>query len=116
MLVATDVASRGIDVAGITHVIQYDCPDSVEAYVHRCGRTGRAGSAGLVTTFVTKGCRIADQLCARLREAGQVGAVALAMVLNEADDERVPQPVPAALEHLAASLHRSAGGTAAAEE
>ncbi len=42
MLVATDVASRGMDVPGITHVINYDIPDSIEDYIHRCGKeTGR---------------------------------------------------------------------------
>jgi ATP-dependent RNA helicase RhlE len=51
-LVATDVAARGIDVEGITHVINFDAPADREAYVHRVGRTGRAGRAGTGTTFV----------------------------------------------------------------
>ncbi len=46
VLVATDVAARGIDVKGVTHVFNYDLPDSAESYVHRIGRTGRAGAAG----------------------------------------------------------------------
>lgn len=44
-LVATDVAARGIDVSGVTHVINYDCPEDQDTYTHRIGRTGRAGPA-----------------------------------------------------------------------
>ena len=51
-LVATDVAARGIDVAGVTHVINYDAPDAREDYVHRIGRTARAGATGVGITFV----------------------------------------------------------------
>ena len=53
MLVATDVASRGIDVSEITHVINFDMPNTVDAYIHRVGRTGRAGSIGEAYTLVT---------------------------------------------------------------
>jgi superfamily II DNA/RNA helicase len=52
VLVATDVAARGLDVTGVTHVINYDCPEDAEAYVHRIGRTGRAGATGVAVTFV----------------------------------------------------------------
>ena len=52
ILIATDVASRGIDVVDITHVINYDAPESYEDYVHRIGRTGRAGKKGVALTFV----------------------------------------------------------------
>jgi len=51
-LVATDVAARGIDVAGITHVINYDIPATREDYVHRIGRTARAGASGVGVTLV----------------------------------------------------------------
>jgi superfamily II DNA/RNA helicase len=51
-LVATDVAARGIDVTGISHVIQFDPPEDREGYVHRVGRTGRAGRTGVGITFV----------------------------------------------------------------
>jgi superfamily II DNA/RNA helicase len=51
-LIATDVAARGIDVAGITHVINYTCPEDHKTYVHRIGRTGRAGASGIAVTFV----------------------------------------------------------------
>ena len=51
MLVATDVAARGLDVDAITHVINYDLPMEPEAYVHRIGRTGRAGATGIAISF-----------------------------------------------------------------
>ena len=52
VLVATDVASRGIDVADVTHVINYSCPEDDKTYVHRIGRTGRAGATGIAVTLV----------------------------------------------------------------
>ena len=51
ILVATDIASRGIDVEGVTHVFQFDLPDTPEAYVHRIGRTARAGASGEAVAF-----------------------------------------------------------------
>lgn len=53
MLIATDVAARGIDVQGITHVINYELPDDPEVYTHRSGRTGRAGRSGICLSIVT---------------------------------------------------------------
>lgn len=53
ILVATDIAARGIDVSDISHVVNYDVPDTVEAYTHRAGRTGRAEKTGEAVTFVT---------------------------------------------------------------
>lgn len=55
VLVATDVASRGIDVSGVSHVINYDIPATAETYIHRAGRTGRAETSGVAITFVTPG-------------------------------------------------------------
>ena len=52
VLVATDVAARGIDIDGITHVINYQCPEAEKTYVHRIGRTARAGAEGISVTFV----------------------------------------------------------------
>jgi superfamily II DNA/RNA helicase len=52
VLVATDVAARGIDIDGITHVINYQCPEDEKTYVHRIGRTARAGAKGISVTFV----------------------------------------------------------------
>jgi superfamily II DNA/RNA helicase len=52
VLVATDVAARGIDVSGVTHVVNYSCPEDEKTYLHRIGRTGRAGATGIAITFV----------------------------------------------------------------
>jgi superfamily II DNA/RNA helicase len=52
VLVATDVAARGLDVDNVTHVINYECPEDDQTYVHRIGRTGRAGASGIAITFV----------------------------------------------------------------
>jgi superfamily II DNA/RNA helicase len=53
ILVATDVAARGIDIADITHVINYSTPQTYDDYVHRIGRAGRAGKTGTALTFIT---------------------------------------------------------------
>jgi ATP-dependent RNA helicase RhlE len=53
ILVATDIAARGIDVDGVSHVVNYDLPNVPETYVHRIGRTARAGAAGLAIAFCT---------------------------------------------------------------
>jgi ATP-dependent RNA helicase DeaD len=54
LLVATDIAARGLDISGVSHVINYDMPNSPEVYVHRIGRTGRVGRSGRAITLVTK--------------------------------------------------------------
>lgn len=54
VLVATDVAARGLDISGVTHVYNFDIPQDPESYVHRIGRTGRAGKEGMAITFVTQ--------------------------------------------------------------
>ena len=53
ILVATDVAARGLDIPHVTHVINFDLPSDIDDYVHRIGRTGRAGKKGLATAFFT---------------------------------------------------------------
>lgn len=55
VLIATDIAARGIDVDGITHVLNYDMPDTLDAYIHRTGRAGRASRSGEAISFVTRG-------------------------------------------------------------
>ena len=67
-LVATDVAARGIDVAGVTHVINFDAPEDRDSYVHRVGRTGRAGRRGIGISFV-----LADQASEVRRMAHDLG-------------------------------------------
>ena len=52
-LVATDVAARGLDIEGVTHIFNYDIPEDAESYIHRIGRTGRAGQTGKAITFAT---------------------------------------------------------------
>ena len=67
-MVATDIAARGIDIDELTHVINYDLPNIPETYVHRIGRTGRAGASGIAISFcdaeekdVSEGYSKADQ-------------------------------------------------------
>nr|XP_046258681.1 probable ATP-dependent RNA helicase DDX43 isoform X2 [Scatophagus argus] len=72
ILVATDLASRGLDVHDITHVFNYDFPRNIEEYVHRVGRTGRAGRLGAAVTLVTReDWRMAPELILILERAGQ---------------------------------------------
>lgn len=77
ILVATDVAARGLDISGVTHVYNFDIPQDPESYVHRIGRTGRAGHAGLAFTFVTP------------RERGH-----LKMIEQVTKKKIVKQPIP----------------------
>jgi len=71
ILVATSVASRGLDVPHVAHVINYDLPSNIDAYVHRIGRTGRAGNKGVATAFFTQKDRpLAKKLIGTLRDAG----------------------------------------------
>merc|ERR1719293_291637 len=72
ILVATDVASRGLDVKDIKYVINYDFPNQIEDYIHRVGRTGRAGATGSSSTFFTSDkAKHANDLIRVLREANQ---------------------------------------------
>merc|ERR1711972_1002416 len=72
ILVATDVASRGLDVKDIKYVINYDFPNQIEDYIHRVGRTGRAGATGSSYTFFTPDkARHANDLMKVLQEANQ---------------------------------------------
>jgi superfamily II DNA/RNA helicase len=92
LLVATDVAARGIDVVGITHIINYDLPKNAEDYVHRIGRTGRAGATGIAISFASS--REVDSLRSIERYIGQ----------------SIPQQVIAGLEP-ARPLRRSNNGS-----
>jgi len=62
ILIATDVASRGLDVKDVSHVINYDFPKVLEDYIHRIGRTGRAGAFGCAISFI---CSSEDRKIAR---------------------------------------------------
>ena len=72
VLVATDIVARGIDVPGVSHVINYDLPDEAEAYVHRIGRTGRNGAEGTAVTLC------APEELAKLRAVEKLTRTALA--------------------------------------
>jgi len=72
VLVATDIASRGLDISDIVHVINFDLPASIDAYVHRIGRTGRAGREGLATSYFTdSNLSLTKDLIELLKEANQ---------------------------------------------
>jgi superfamily II DNA/RNA helicase len=89
VLVATDVAARGIDVAGISHVINYDLPKFAEDYVHRIGRTGRAGKSGIAISFASHAERF------QLRKIEQFTGHRLeAAVIAGLEPKRIQQPKP----------------------
>lgn len=72
IMVATAVAARGLDIPNVTHVINYDLPSDIDDYVHRIGRTGRAGNTGVSTAFFNRGNKnIVRDLLELLREANQ---------------------------------------------
>jgi ATP-dependent RNA helicase DeaD len=64
-LVATDIAARGLDIPSLSHVIQYEPPEEAELYIHRAGRTGRAGASGIAISLIHKGERFALEKIAR---------------------------------------------------
>ncbi|KAL1523138.1 hypothetical protein AB1Y20_018093 [Prymnesium parvum] len=85
VLAATDVAQRGLDIKDIKYVINYDCPGTSEGYVHRIGRTGRAGASGCAYTLVTpEDARVAPDLVEVLRGSGQEVPSELAQLANAA--------------------------------
>lgn len=86
VLVATDIAAKGLDFADIQHVINFDMPSEIENYVHRIGRTGRCGKTGVATTFINKSCEETTLLDLKhlLREAKQ----RIPPVLQMLDDPR----------------------------
>jgi ATP-dependent RNA helicase RhlE len=97
VLVATDVAARGLDVDGISHVINYELPDVAEMYVHRIGRTGRAGATGIATSFCGRDER--DQL-------RQIERLTRRTITIEKNHPEYPQVTPATND----SSHRPANG------
>jgi ATP-dependent RNA helicase RhlE len=102
VLVATDIAARGIDVSQISHVINYDITDTPEAYVHRIGRTGRAAKTGDAYTLVTS----ADEGMIRTIER-KLGKTIERRTLEGFDYRAVPQGAPAARPHGGSHGHRA---------
>ena len=108
VLIATDVAARGIDVADVTHVINFDAPEDQDGYVHRTGRTGRAGRDGVAITFV-----LGDQ-------AREMGTIAKRLGLEFPAHTSAERPRPRAAPHGAVRRQRdnrrsrSASGTSTA--
>jgi len=86
IMVATAVAARGLDIPNVTHVVNYDLPSDIDDYVHRIGRTGRAGNTGVSTAFFNRGNKnIVRDLVELLREANQEIPTWLETVAHEAN-------------------------------
>jgi ATP-dependent RNA helicase RhlE len=102
VLVATDVAARGLDVDGISHVINYDLPTDPESYVHRIGRTGRAGASGIALTFCEPNQR------RDLRDIEKVVRKSIPVAAGSQNFEA--QPFDAQESQPAARQHHRAGG------
>jgi ATP-dependent RNA helicase DDX5/DBP2 len=89
LLVATDVAARGLDIKNIAYVVNYDFPGTVEDYVHRIGRTGRAGSTGTAYSFFTEdNARLASELAQMLQESQNEVPPALAQYAHRRNRKR----------------------------
>jgi len=97
ILVATDIAARGIDVPGISHVVNFDLPDEAESYVHRIGRTGRNGADGIAITLVDPSEN------AKLRQVEKIIRMKLTIA---ADHLGEPDPVRSAADRQAAKADR----------
>jgi ATP-dependent RNA helicase RhlE len=87
ILVATDIASRGIDISNITHVVNYDMPENTDAYIHRIGRTGRVDQEGDALTFVT------SEDAEMVRDIERILKSPLASQVLEGFDYKAPAPV-----------------------
>lgn len=103
ILVATDIAARGLDVEGVTHVFNYDIPHDVETYIHRIGRTGRAGEKGKAITFVN--ARQYEYL--RLIERGIQNSINKQKATVKANKEQAPKPKTALAKEEAKPLEKA---------
>lgn len=100
ILVATDVAARGLDVDRVTHVINYDLPHDHETYVHRIGRTGRAGRSGIAVLFVTpKEARLINSLERHTRQRITKTTVPTDFMIQAARQQRFMTNITARLTH-----------------
>ncbi|RMX22068.1 DEAD/DEAH box helicase [Legionella jordanis] len=100
ILVATDVAARGLDVERVTHVINYDVPHDNETYVHRIGRTGRAGRSGVTILFVTpKESRVLNSIERHTRQRIEKIAVPNDHAIHTARQQRFMANIKARLQH-----------------
>jgi ATP-dependent RNA helicase RhlE len=103
VLVATDIAARGIDVQGISHVINYELPDVPESYVHRIGRTARAGAGGVAWSLVDpseqKQLRAIERLVGRIPSEADIA-------LDEIDRQERPEPARPAAGRPGGNVHR----------
>lgn len=110
VLVATDIAARGVDISSVSHVINYDIPDTTEAYTHRIGRTGRAQKTGDAFTLVTR----EDEGMIRQIEKVLRARVDRKKVTNfnydQAPAAREPERRPAVRQSRSPARHRSPGG------
>jgi ATP-dependent RNA helicase RhlE len=89
ILIATDIAARGIDVEGISHVLNYDLPHEPETYVHRIGRTGRAGASGIAVSFCDNAERSLLKAIERLTRTAL--SVEKTVAIDEPSNERAPE-------------------------
>ncbi|MCA9088222.1 MAG: DEAD/DEAH box helicase [Planctomycetaceae bacterium] len=104
VLVATDVAARGIDVDGVTHVVNFDIPDEPESYVHRIGRTGRAGASGMAVSFCSSSER------RELRAIEQLIGQKIPLAANQPEPPpREEHPASKSYGHKAAASNRRPG-------
>lgn len=110
ILVATDVAARGIDVSDITHVINYGLPDDQESYIHRIGRTGRAGKLGIAVTFID------PRQMYRVRWLEKKYQVSITPIPVPQFEDIVQQRIKEVSEYLNKSLARNVENQALSEE
>ena len=108
VLVATDIAARGIDVDGVTHVVNYELPETPEAYVHRIGRTARAGAAGQAISLCDNGER------PLLRQIEKVTRQSLPVTDRRSGDQRHDEAEPARRAHRGGGAPKGAGASRSA--
>ncbi|XP_059839441.1 probable ATP-dependent RNA helicase DDX43 [Hypanus sabinus] len=107
ILVATDLASRGLDVHDITHVFNFDFPRNIEEYVHRIGRTGRAGRKGQAVTLVTRSnWRFAAELIAILERSSQPVPAELLMMAERYKQDRMKKEYKREIAASSSERHR----------